>query len=656
MTIKAQASLRKLFFRYSILLLVFVGIIISTAGYFIILAQRDAVTRQINLSLQLVEQVLNDEIYQTTQSLRLLQSAFIVSQKDPSQKLIDLFSHLTAKILTPREIQYNAYFALEPELAQRMFKKKGYIITTHRNASYYGKPEFYQESTFQRRVYTNPSYQKDLSEVWYHVAKKSKDIQFTGIYYDKSYMEKWLITGAIGLYDGDKFKGMIGVDLLIDEMNRKLNELLKQYPHIGVLLFDENSQMILSPNDQKLEDFISKQSQYSALKFNDEDSKTRFRSMLNQPNSQVQLFSAPSNSLYLASKSLVAGTKWRVVIYQPLTGALKGVQDSVSVAILLLLATLVVIAFAWNQLKKGVLLPIQELQGTLKETVQSSWHNERKNIIFPLEKGLRYQELKSLVQLVRILIKINVRNQEKSFRKLEVARLQAVHSSKMAGLGQMASGIAHEINNPLSIIVGRLPYLKKEIDRDNKQHEKADEIINGIERIAFRIAKIIRSLRSFSREASNDPFEEIRVSDLIEETLDLCEQQMSYNNISIRVKIFPPTLTLECQGVPISQVLINLLSNASDAILSLKEKWVEIEVRLINESIVQFRIQDSGTGLPEEVASHIMEPFFTTKQVGAGVGLGLSISKGIVESHRGRLYLDRNEPNTTFVMEIPQIQ
>jgi C4-dicarboxylate-specific signal transduction histidine kinase len=256
--------------------------------------------------------------------------------------------------------------------------------------------------------------------------------------------------------------------------------------------------------------------------------------------------------------------------------------------------------------------------------------------------------------MIEVLVKVSLRNQERNYHKMEVARLQAVHSSKMASLGQMASGVAHEINNPLSIIVGRLSQLKREVQKETQDPAKINDIIQGIERIAFRIAKIIRSLRSFSREASGDPFEEVLVSDIIHETLDLCEQRMTHSNIEIRVKIYPPNMMVECQSVPISQVLINILNNAFDAISELPNRWIELEARLIAETTVQFKIKDSGTGITDEVAQHIMEPFYTTKQVGDGVGLGLSISKGIIESHHGKIYLDRTERNTTFVVEIPQ--
>jgi signal transduction histidine kinase len=110
---------------------------------------------------------------------------------------------------------------------------------------------------------------------------------------------------------------------------------------------------------------------------------------------------------------------------------------------------------------------------------------------------------------------------------------------------------------------------------------------------------------------------------------------------------------LDCREVQLSQVILNLLNNAFDAISELPNKWVHLESRM-NEGIIEIRVIDSGSGIPEELREKILQPFFTTKEVGQGTGLGLSISKGIIESHGGTLSIDIKSQNTCFVIQIPQ--
>jgi signal transduction histidine kinase len=122
--------------------------------------------------------------------------------------------------------------------------------------------------------------------------------------------------------------------------------------------------------------------------------------------------------------------------------------------------------------------------------------------------------------------------------------------------------------------------------------------------------------------------------------------------VKLTVKTLPGVVLL-CRPTQISQVILNLLNNAFDAVKALNEKWVLLEVACLGTDWIQIRVTDSGAGIAESLATKIMEPFFTTKEIGKGTGLGLSISKGIVETHGGRFFLDRSFTHTSFVIEFP---
>jgi len=223
----------------------------------------------------------------------------------------------------------------------------------------------------------------------------------------------------------------------------------------------------------------------------------------------------------------------------------------------------------------------------------------------------------------------------------------------MASLGQMAAGIAHEVNNPITIIHGTAGLLKKAAQTPNRDQEK---IVNGLERIektALRISRIIKGLRMFSRSGENDPATPTPLSEILEETLDLCRERFKDYAIDLRIGSIP-NVAIRCRPTQISQVLLNLLNNSFDAVSRGQEKWVRMDFES-DSARVRISVTDSGPGLPEETQRRLMEPFFTTKEPGKGTGLGLSISRGIVEEHGGTLTYERENRNTCFSITLPNI-
>lgn len=252
----------------------------------------------------------------------------------------------------------------------------------------------------------------------------------------------------------------------------------------------------------------------------------------------------------------------------------------------------------------------------------------------------------------------NSKNRELQYQtyenEIEKGKMQLIHSSKMAALGEMASGIAHEINNPVAIIVGLSERILRKIEKEEIPKEKLIETFQRIQETALRITQIIRGLRSFSRSAENDPFVLESLSKIIGDTVSLCREKLNVHQIEFHVEKFID-VEISCRPAQIQQVLLNLIGNSIDAISESESKWIRITVDSQNDRHFHLlSIVDSGKGIDPTIVDKLMQPFFTTKEVGKGTGLGLSISKGIIEDHHGRLEYKANMQNTTFIILLPK--
>lgn len=228
--------------------------------------------------------------------------------------------------------------------------------------------------------------------------------------------------------------------------------------------------------------------------------------------------------------------------------------------------------------------------------------------------------------------------------KLAEERQKNIQFSKLASLGEMSAGVAHEINNPLTIILGSLELLTKYKDDDEKFSKK----VQTIEKSVHRIAKIVKNLKKFSRTSDSDNKKVLSARAIINECNELIELKSKRHQIDIKL-VSENDFQFYGNEIEVEQVIINLLTNAVDAIKELDERWIHIEITSSGQIIVT----DSGAGIDEKVLLKLFEPFYTTKAIGEGTGLGLSISKAIVEDHAGTLSYDSTQKNTTFIITLP---
>jgi PAS domain S-box-containing protein len=236
---------------------------------------------------------------------------------------------------------------------------------------------------------------------------------------------------------------------------------------------------------------------------------------------------------------------------------------------------------------------------------------------------------------------------------IESQRHALMMSSKLSALGQMAGGIAHEINNPLTIINGLANLLQFQAVDGKLDPDKVLSLAGRVRDTVGRISRIVKSLRRIARDESGDPLQPVAVKEILSETLALCSEKFKSRGVELRSGAVPDEAWIEGRMTEVSQVVLNLLGNAQDAVLEAggDERWVEVGVE-IDAAVVRLIVTDSGKGIPVGCRDKIMLPFFTTKGVGKGTGLGLSISKSIVEGLGGHLWLDESSGRTRFVAEL----
>jgi len=232
-------------------------------------------------------------------------------------------------------------------------------------------------------------------------------------------------------------------------------------------------------------------------------------------------------------------------------------------------------------------------------------------------------------------------------------RRQLEISSRMSSLGEMAGGIAHEINNPLTIIGTSSKLLRKTIEKGDSSPERLSGYFEKIDKTTDRITKIINGMLALSRDASSEELTDFTWNEIINDVISLCGEKFKHAGIEIRI---PDNECLhqsfQSRKIQLSQVLLNLLHNSYDAIAVLPEKWIQIDCSIENDEMI-IAVTDSGKGIPLELHDKIMQPFFTTKDAGKGTGLGLSLSMTIVKKHNGQFYIDRKSQNTSFVIRLP---
>jgi signal transduction histidine kinase len=479
--------------------------------------------------------------------------------------------------------------------------------------------------------------------------------KWTGIYYDAP-SKIWMLSIETPVYDKDEFFAVLGHDIAMsDILDRAVKEKMVGTNNI---IIRDDARLVAHADYMKSIETANGNLVVTDSKSNIPKLKNMFETVLKNKfvpefNNIVEDVSGES---YLGIY-LIEGPNWYFLVEYPksliTSQAIKAAEVIMMLGIFSLLSEILILYYI---IRKKIAIPLGQLVDVTRYVAEGDF-SQRSTLVRDDELGLLSDTFNKMLESIEeknLKLHNYTHDLETQVKErtnaIEHQRAQMVNNSKLVSLGIMAGGIAHEINNPLTIIHGTATKLVHHVKKNDLSNEIVLESANTISKTSDRIAGIIRGLKAFARDGKQDPMLVTELRQILEDTRFICAERLKHHEIDFQVIGVNENTKISCRAVQITQVLVNLISNSIDAISLLPEKWIKLIIEE-NETIITIRLRDSGKGIPIEISEKLMTPFFTTKEIGKGTGLGLSISFGIIKEHEGLFYYNKNGTNTEFVIE-----
>src|SRR3990170_3925306 len=464
-----------------------------------------------------------------------------------------------------------------------------------------------------------------------------------GVYQGEPYLNKetkqWVIPFVAPVHDQGKIMGLLYFDLNLGYFSQKLQWNLTSGNHAFLL---ERSGKILAQT------IISIGETAGLPNISYLDQSPLFHDILKNVRdgeTGVERFITTKGRDYLVSYKSVPSSLWSVMVLTPFYESLSDIIP-LDQFFLIFIATFILIIIFTFYIGKKFTDPVKDVvtgtqiiaSGDFTYRIRTNLHDELGELAMSFNKMAEYLQ--------------------NTYQDLKSTSAQLAQSAKLAAVGELAAGVAHELNQPLMVIRGHAQEL---LDEDSVP-EKITKDLRLIEKQTGRMMRIINHLRAFARQSSG-AFEPVNLNNTINDSFTLISQQLKNNNIEIIKELDDSIPRIWGDPNKIEQVFLNLMTNSKDAmedmghgILTVKTQAVFDETSNESRKVrgVQVLFSDTGTGIANDIIDKVFDPFFTTKEVGKGTGLGLSISYSILGDHGGSITAESNKgAGTTFRLFFP---
>lgn len=470
----------------------------------------------------------------------------------------------------------------------------------------------------------------DLSEPYFQLAtpekNPKKEMLWTKPYLDPS-TKKWMVSLISPLFEGTLFVGVCGIDITLNNLILNLSSTSSNFEENFIL--DEDQRIIAHSGILQNPDLFEKL----------EDIYPDFSSSLDKS------FVKSSIGTFVSSSLPINGWKF-VSLYKSRTfHDLR--ENSILFGLLFFLIFSLIYFMAYWTLSKEVLEPLNSILKYIKT---------RKTDCLKMPNQEFYKLMNEfLSQNLEIISKnkaLKTKNLELE-NQLKNSFIKTIESSKKSTLNEIASGISHEINNPLTSMNGYLSLLKNDFKKMNLVESKSMDRVIKIEALSYRIANIVSSLRKYARDNSKDDYASINLEKVIQDVSDLAKIRLGKNNIDLffQNQVNPERQLFWREG-ELVQILTNLIFNSSEAISrnnEMTDKWIRVEF-FENDGVFKILITDSGEGVCDSVKNKMFNPFVSSDQDRAGVGL--CVIRSILDKNNGSIVYNQNSKNTQFIVEI----
>lgn len=270
-----------------------------------------------------------------------------------------------------------------------------------------------------------------------------------------------------------------------------------------------------------------------------------------------------------------------------------------------------------------------------------------------IELGLLVLTLTILVLELQFIFRPILRIAMEALTQVQNDAIEAQRLRRLASMGEMSGGVAHELNSPLAALSFAIQRLQRRISRGREiSHEDLSEQLDKMAADALRMGEIVQSIRALAAGKLPEAKKPEHGDALLRHAVDVFQQRYGRQNLKIEIKPGAEEVIVPCIGYQMEQVLTNLLKNAAEATDHLDQPWVELSAEQENGQ-VRLIVRDAGMGIAEDLVERIYDPFYTTKSIGSGMGLGLALCQKLTELHGGHLQYEFLDGHTAFVVTLP---